>query len=268
MNLSLRIATALLLTVHLFPFRIYAGEKDDSVSVALSSIMAGYILGDMPENNDERESFIRGLYDARNELNGKEYYIGMLDGMTVLKRIKVMQRVGLPIDEEVVFSNLRIMLREGGTGAMTNEEANNIINRYFEENILKPDTFSIVSQKEFIDSIASLQNARKTPSGVVIVPILLSDTNLKPADGSIVLVSYEGRLSDGTVFDKTEEPIEMTVGKLVPGFNEGLKTMNVGDTIRLVIPSELGYGSQGAGDGIIPGNAALDFTITLEKITN
>ncbi|MDE5647858.1 MAG: FKBP-type peptidyl-prolyl cis-trans isomerase [Muribaculaceae bacterium] len=76
-------------------------------------------------------------------------------------------------------------------------------------------------------------------------------------------VSYEGRLSDGTVFDTTETPIAMTVGTLVPGFNQGLMKMRPGGTYRLVIPAEMGYGREGI-PGVIPGNAALDFTVTLQ----
>ena len=84
----------------------------------------------------------------------------------------------------------------------------------------------------------------------------------RPQMGQPVRVTYEGRLADGTVFDSSSEPVEMVVGQLIPGFNEGLLLMNRGGRYRLRIPPQLGYGAQGAGDAIPP-NAELDFTVTL-----
>ena len=87
----------------------------------------------------------------------------------------------------------------------------------------------------------------------------------RPQMGQPVLVTYEGRLADGTVFDSSSEPVPMVVGQLIPGFNEGLLLMNRGGRYRLRIPPQIGYGAQGAGDAIPP-NAELDFTVTLVDI--
>ncbi|MDE6629141.1 MAG: FKBP-type peptidyl-prolyl cis-trans isomerase, partial [Muribaculaceae bacterium] len=80
-----------------------------------------------------------------------------------------------------------------------------------------------------------------------------------------VKVTYTGKLSDGTVFDQPERPVQFPVSNLVPGFTEGLKLMKPGGTYRLFIPATLGYGDLGAG-GVIPPGAALDFTVTLLEI--
>ena len=104
-----------------------------------------------------------------------------------------------------------------------------------------------------------------TPSGLRF-ETLAPGNGPRPQLGQPVLVTYEGRLSDGTVFDSSAEPVPMVVGQLIPGFNEGLLMMNKGGRYRLRIPPELGYGPTGAGDGVIPPNAELDFTVTLVDI--
>jgi FKBP-type peptidyl-prolyl cis-trans isomerase len=92
---------------------------------------------------------------------------------------------------------------------------------------------------------------------------------LKPGSGprpvreNLVLVTYEGRLADGTVFDKAEQPVGFGVSDVVPGFAEALLLMQKGGTYRIWIPAALGYGAEGAGGGTIPPNADLDFTVTL-----
>ena len=100
-----------------------------------------------------------------------------------------------------------------------------------------------------------------TPSGLRF-ETLTAGNGPRPQPGQPVLVTYEGRLTDGTVFDSSEQPVPMVVGQLIPGFNEGLLLMNKGGRYRLRIPPQLGYGERGAG-GVIPPNAELDFTVTL-----
>ncbi len=93
----------------------------------------------------------------------------------------------------------------------------------------------------------------------------------KPATaGKMVSVHYKGQLADGTVFDssyKRNAPLDFQVGvgQVIPGWDEGICLLNVGDKARLVIPSDLGYGSAGAG-GVIPPNATLVFDVELMDV--
>jgi len=80
-----------------------------------------------------------------------------------------------------------------------------------------------------------------------------------------VLINYVGRLASGKVFDKADRA-GMLVSGTVPGFAEALQHMAKGGTYRVWIPPQLAYGAAGAGDGVIPPNATLDFTITLLDI--
>ena len=89
----------------------------------------------------------------------------------------------------------------------------------------------------------------------------------KPSSGQQVSVHYEGSLISGQVFDSSyrrNEPIsfKLGVGQVIPGWDEGIGLLKVGDKARFVIPSHLAYGSAGAG-GVIPPNATLIFDVEL-----
>lgn len=86
-----------------------------------------------------------------------------------------------------------------------------------------------------------------------------------PTASDTVTVHYEGRLTDGTVFDSSlerGEPATFPVNGVIPGWTEALQLMSVGSKWELTIPSELAYGERGAGGKISP-NAVLVFDVEL-----
>ena len=95
--------------------------------------------------------------------------------------------------------------------------------------------------------------------------IKLGEGGPKPTANSDVEVRYRGELIDGTVFDEATTPVTLNLGGVIKGWTEGVQLMSVGDKYRFYIPSELGYGEQGAGNDIKP-NAALVFDIELVSI--
>nr|WP_321223041.1 peptidylprolyl isomerase [uncultured Psychroserpens sp.] len=100
---------------------------------------------------------------------------------------------------------------------------------------------------------------------------IIQKGNGKAAEkGKMVSVHYKGQLADGTVFDssyKRNAPLDFQVGvgQVIAGWDEGICLLNVGDKARLVIPSDLGYGSAGAG-GVIPPDATLVFDVELMDV--
>ena len=109
----------------------------------------------------------------------------------------------------------------------------------------------------------------KTESGLRY-QIIQEGSGKKATKGTTVSVHYKGQLLDGTVFDssyKRKQPIDFAlgVGQVISGWDEGIQLLKVGDKARFVIPSDLAYGSQGAG-GVIPPNAPLIFDVELVNV--
>ena len=100
--------------------------------------------------------------------------------------------------------------------------------------------------------------------------IIQEGTGEQATAGKTVSVHYKGQLLDGTVFDssyKRQQPIDFVLGQgqVIPGWDEGVSLLKVGDKARFVIPSDLAYGSRGAG-GVIPPDAALLFDVELVAV--
>jgi len=110
----------------------------------------------------------------------------------------------------------------------------------------------------------------KTESGIYYnISTKGKGNNAKPND--LLSVHYSLQLIDGTEIDSSftrGAPIEFTcgVGQVIKGWDEAMELLNKGSKARLVIPSELGYGSMGAGNGVIPPNATLIFDVELVDI--
>jgi FKBP-type peptidyl-prolyl cis-trans isomerase len=114
----------------------------------------------------------------------------------------------------------------------------------------------------------------KTREGVITTEsglqykILKQGDGEKPAADDHVKVHYTGRLLDGTVFDSSVqrgEPITFGVAQMIRGWTEILQIMPTGSKYQVWIPSELGYGAQGAGERIKP-YSTLDFEIELIEV--
>jgi hypothetical protein len=83
----------------------------------------------------------------------------------------------------------------------------------------------------------------------------------KPTDADVALVNYEGKLLNGTTFDKSQQPTPMPVTGVVPGFSEALKLMPKGAKYRFWLKPSLGYGDKATGP--IPANSTLVFDVEL-----
>jgi len=110
----------------------------------------------------------------------------------------------------------------------------------------------------------------KTTSSGLRYQIIQEGKGSKAEKGKTVSVHYKGQLTDGTVFDssyKRNQPIDFAlgVGQVIPGWDEGVGLLKVGDKARFVIPSDLAYGSAGAG-GVIPPDATLVFDVELMDV--
>ena len=129
---------------------------------------------------------------------------------------------------------------------------------------------NLAAGKAFLAENAKKEGVVTTESGLQYKVITPSDgakyDPKKDGENAKALITYEGRLLDGTIFDKNEnEPFPIAVNEVVPGFSEALKLMPVGAEWELYIPSNLAYGEHGP--GILGSNATLIFKLKLHGFT-
>ena len=120
---------------------------------------------------------------------------------------------------------------------------------------------------------ADAQQTVSTPSGLKYIDVK-AGTGAAPKTGQTCVMHYTGWLYEGgkkgAKFDSSVDrgqPFEFKIGmrQVIPGWDEGVATMNVGGKRTLIILPELGYGARGAG-GVIPPNATLMFDVELLAI--
>jgi len=119
----------------------------------------------------------------------------------------------------------------------------------------------------FAEKAAKESGAQRLPSGMVI-QTLTPGNGPSPTASSKVKVHYEGRLTNGTVFDssiKRGQPAEFPLSDVIPCWTEGLQKMKVGEKAKLVCPSNLAYGDQGR-PPTIPGGSTLIFEVQLLEV--
>ena len=130
----------------------------------------------------------------------------------------------------------------------------------------KEEEFAANQEKLAEEMKATMQ---KTSSGLYY-KITKTTDGIAPKAGDQVSVHYAGKLIDGTEFDssfKRNQPIDIPigVGQVIKGWDEGILLLKEGERATLLIPSDLGYGANGAG-GVIPPNAWLIFDVELVKV--
>jgi len=108
-------------------------------------------------------------------------------------------------------------------------------------------------------------------SNGLVIKDLIEGEGKQAQDFNKVVVNYTGKLEDGSIFDSSlnpgREPFSFTlgVGSVIKGWDIGVKGMKVGGKRQLTIPSELGYGDNGAGN-VIPPGATLIFEVELLEV--
>ena len=124
------------------------------------------------------------------------------------------------------------------------------------------------ADKKFLEKAVQDKGAVKSESGLIYFS-MKEGSGATPKAEDTVMVNYRGTLTDGTEFDnsyKRNEPLEIKIESVIPCWSEGLLKMKVGGKTKLLCPSQLAYGDEGAGE-ILPG-AALVFEVELLSIKN
>lgn len=153
--------------------------------------------------------------------------------------------------------------------AISIDEAKQIINEFLTQLQAEADKAAEANLKAGEAFLA--ENAKR--EGVVTLPsglqyeVLATGEGRQPKAIDKVQCHYHGTLIDGMVFDSSVQrgtPAVFGVNQVIPGWVEALQLMNEGSRWKLYIPSNLGYGAQGAGP--IPPHATLIFEVELIKV--
>jgi hypothetical protein len=163
----------------------------------------------------------------------------------------------------VVLLTIAIVTR---SGKFARENPGNPINSAMREAlnmmVLDPATEDIVGIR--------YPTAQITSTGLRYVIDKPGEGTIKPERGQTVAVNYRGTFLDGSELDnsyKRGEPFVFQVGlaRVIPGWDEGVRDMTVGETRTLIIPYWLGYGDKGI-QGHIAAKATLIFEVELVEI--
>lgn len=137
---------------------------------------------------------------------------------------------------------------------ITREESDSINYEYFQNQ--RNNMFQKIKEEgeTFLAENAKRPEVTVLESGLQY-EVLIQGAGDKPGATSNVTVHYSGFLINGTMFDSSVErgePVTFPLNRVIQGWTEGLQHMSVGSKYKLFIPSDLGYGSRGAGADIPP----------------
>ena len=194
-------------------------------------------------------------------------------GMDIGRSLKQMKDQGAEIDMKVFIEAMQASY-EGKENKMTEAQAQEVMMKFLTEQQtkaaekLQADAKANLEKGEaFLKENATKEGVKTTASGLQY-KITKEGEGKQPTKDDIVVVEYEGRLIDGTVFDSSKAggPVTFPVSQVIPGWAEGIQLLKEGSEATFYIPSKLAYRDQVMPGGKIGPNSTLVFDVKLVKI--
>jgi len=194
------------------------------------------------------------------ELENFSYALGMsIAGNLIQTGVKT-------VDPELFLTGFKDVFK-GEKTMIHPQEANTILEEFISKINQNKGTGNLEEGLAFLAENRKKAGVFELPSGLQYMVLNEGDGKI-PTSRDKVKCHYHGTLIDGTVFDSSVErgqPAVFPVNGVIQGWVEALQLMSTGSKWRLFIPSELAYGSNGAG-GVIGPNSTLIFDVELLKI--
>ena len=194
------------------------------------------------------------------DLNQLSYALGMsIAGNLIQSGVKTIHAESFTAAIQDAFTGVEPKLQP--------HEANQIIESFLNEVNLEQGSGNLEEGRAFLKNNGKRKEVTVLPSGLQYEVITDGEGDL-PTISDQVKCHYHGTLIDGTVFDSSIQrgkPAVFPVNGVIQGWVEALQLMSTGSKWRLYVPSDLAYGSQGAGGAIGP-NATLIFDVELIEI--
>ena len=185
-------------------------------------------------------------------------------GLGIGQQLKSMNIENFDIKE---FSRSIEDVMAGRDTDMTAREAQVMLSEYFQKKEKEQAEENIAKGKAYLEENGKREGVITTKSGLQY-EVLTDGTGKSPKATDKVRCHYEGRLTDGSVFDSSYqrgEPADFGLNQVIAGWTEGVQLMKEGAKYRFHIPYLLGYGERGAGASIPP-YATLVFDVELIKV--
>jgi FKBP-type peptidyl-prolyl cis-trans isomerase len=154
-----------------------------------------------------------------------------------------------------------------GKQKMSQDTAYAFLREYF--TVRKPAKQKKASEEFLAGVEKDTEGIQKTESGLLYVVENPGNEVKATKDVDQVRVMYKGTLPDGQVFDSSYDrgdTAQFALNQVIKGWSEGMKLVGEGGKIKLWIPSDLAYGEQGAGNGQIGPNQAIQFEVELVSV--
>lgn len=255
--------------------------QNDSINYTAGYIISNdlekYAVNQLKLNSKQIKIFKTGVLQVVNNYYNKDMIVfakGVQAGLQIVTMLQpqmanTLNSADVPIDNTCFYNGLIASINKDTT-MFTQQNAES----FFDTKIKKLSADKLSRLKA--DSEKFMQENKKK-SGIVSLPsglqykVIVMGKGKKPNINDKVEVSYEGRTTDGKIFDATVnhnvEYDTFGVGKLIKGWTEALQLMPEGSTWELYIPYYLAYNERGAGRDIPP-YANLIFKLTLNRIVS
>lgn len=248
-----------------------------SIGLAQTQGLKAYLANTVGIDTTDMAEFIKGLNEGANAGDDKKkmaYFAGVQIGQQIsqqmLKGINY-ELYGEDSTQTISLKNFMAGFVGGINGTadiMTIEQAQEIATQKMEsiKQAQMEKKYGAYKKEceDYMANIAKKAGIKQLANGVYY-EVITEGKGAIPADTSRVKVKYEGKLIDGTVFDKTEtDPITFACNAVIPGWTEALTHMPVGSKWVVYIPQDQAYGAKEA--GLIKPFSALTFTIELIDI--
>ena len=202
----------------------------------------------------DKAAFIKGFEKIMAGDTSRYYMGGMQVALQVLGDLTNLEQQGVKIDRSKFIAEFKKAM--SGTDSVNQaalQEMQMTYQRLMQEAVSEAkakDPKAIENKKAgeaFVNKKAKEAGYTKTKSGIVY-KVLAEGAGENFTDADDIMVKYVGKHIDGKEFDRSDEPVPFRTQGVIPGFSEMLKLMKPGMKVEVIIPGELAYGTNGAGD--------------------
>lgn len=231
------------------------GAKADSLTTTFGGFV-GSVMKFQSSNDSafDKAAFMKGFEKIMGGDTSRYYMGGMQVALQVLGDISGLEQQGVKFDRNKFLAEFKKAFNSTDTiNQMKLQEMQSVYQRLMQEAVSEAkekDPKAIENKKAgeaFVNKKAKEAGYIKTQSGIVY-KVLTEGAGENFTDNDEIMVKYVGKHIDGKEFDRSDKAVPFRTKGVVPGFSEMLKLMKPGMKVEVIIPGELAYGVNGAGD--------------------